>query len=90
MILKTIYKGNHIVGVVTCLVGIGSIIAADSIANEASKGADNLKGDIFCLISSVLYAVSNVGQEYLVKQYSKLEYLATTGVFGSIISIIQL
>ena len=89
LILKTIYKGNHIVGVFTCLVGISSIIAADSIANNASNGKDNLLGDFFCLASSVLYAVSNVGQEYLVKQYSKLEYLATTGLFGSLISIIQ-
>ena len=108
LILKTIYKINHMIGVVVCLIGIASIITADSIAQNATStsfisdffftfinwilldGTDSLLGDFFCLASSVLYAFSNVGQEYLVKQYSKLEYLATTGVFGSIISIIQL
>lgn len=53
-------------------------------------GANRVLGDILCLAGSTLYAIGNVGEEYLVKQNSRVEYLGMIGLFGSIISGIQL
>ncbi len=47
-------------------------------------------GDALCLSAAVLYGAGNVGEEYLVKQNSRIEYLGMIGLFGSIISGIQL
>ena len=47
-------------------------------------------GDGLVLAGAALYAVSNVGQEYLVKQHNRLEFLGMTGVFGSIVSAVQI
>jgi len=45
---------------------------------------------MLCLVGAVLYGVSNVCQEYLVRRFGSLQYLAAVGVFGSIVSGIQL
>lgn len=47
-------------------------------------------GDGLVLLSAVLYAVSNVGQEYTVKNLSRVEFLGMMGLFGTLISGIQL
>lgn len=47
-------------------------------------------GDAFCLIASILYALSNVGAEYFIRENSKREYLAMMGVFGMLISCVQM
>jgi hypothetical protein len=42
------------------------------------------------LAGATLYAVSNVGQEYLVKAHDKYEFLAMLGSFGTLINGAQL
>ena len=54
------------------------------------KGSSPLLGDLLCLIGSFLYAVSNVAQEFLVKNHTVTEYLGLLGVFGSVVSATQL
>ena len=48
-----------------------------------------LWGDFLCIIASILYAISNVGQEYLVKTYNRNEFLGMIGGIGIIISTFQ-
>ena len=52
--------------------------------------SNKVLGDMLCLVGAVLYGVSNVGQEYLVRRFGSLQFLAAVGVFGSIVSGIQL
>lgn len=47
-------------------------------------------GDGLVLISAILYAVSNMCQEFTVKNRSRVEFLGMMGFFGTIISGIQL
>jgi len=54
------------------------------------EGEDTLKGDLLCLAGAFLYAISNVGQEGMVKKFDRVEYLGMLGFFGTIISILQL
>ncbi|OWK00212.1 hypothetical protein Celaphus_00019324 [Cervus elaphus hippelaphus] len=49
-----------------------------------------LIGDILVLLGASLYAVSNVCEEYIVKKLSRQEFLGMVGLFGTIISGIQL
>ncbi len=53
-------------------------------------GSNPVLGDIFCVLGTFLYAISNVGQEYSVKEIGRLEWLSFLGIFGTAISSIQL
>ncbi|KAM3721764.1 Solute carrier family 35 member [Dirofilaria immitis] len=90
LFLSTRYLLTHIIGVGICLLGITVLIWADALEGKEGSGDNRVLGDILCLTGSILYAVSNVGEEFLVKQNSRLEYLGMVGLFGSIISGIQL
>eukprot|EP00057_Strongylocentrotus_purpuratus_P016937 XP_011671411.1 PREDICTED: LOW QUALITY PROTEIN: solute carrier family 35 member F2-like [Strongylocentrotus purpuratus] len=94
LILRTRYRIIHIVGVVTCIAGLGALIGADVLSGRASSGdsapSNKLLGDIFCLLGASLYGVSNVAQEYVVRQYTRTEFLGMVGLFGTFVSGIQL
>lgn len=62
-----------------------------NIINPRAKGQHKLIGDFFCIIASILYASSNVGVEYFMRETnSKREYLAMIGLFGTLISCLQM
>ncbi|XP_074528674.1 solute carrier family 35 member F2 [Halichoeres trimaculatus] len=89
--LKTRYRLVHFVAVIVCLLGVGAMVGADIIAGrDQGSSSDVILGDGLVLLSAVLYAVSNVCQEYTVKNLSRIEFLGMMGLFGTIISGIQL
>lgn len=90
LLLKHSYRINHVISVVGCLLGCGLIIYADSISNGVQIEERKLVGDLFCLLGSVFYAISNVGAEFFVRDGSKREYWAMLSLFGSLISICQM
>jgi len=97
MALSYIFLGarfsiQHIIGVITCIFGLSILISADAAGvGSISVGSNNhvLFGDLLCMIASLLYAISNVGQEICVRSYDRIEFLAALGFFGSIINGIQ-
>ncbi|XP_068571720.1 solute carrier family 35 member F2-like [Cebidichthys violaceus] len=89
--LKTRYRLVHVVAVVVCLLGVGAMVGADILAGrDQGSTSDVVLGDGLVLLSAVLYAVSNVCQEYTVKNLSRIEFLGMMGLFGTLISGIQL
>eukprot|EP00697_Spironema_sp_BW2_P001544 gnl/Spiro4/12078_TR6371_c0_g1_i1.p1 gnl/Spiro4/12078_TR6371_c0_g1~~gnl/Spiro4/12078_TR6371_c0_g1_i1.p1 ORF type:complete len:364 (+),score=83.27 gnl/Spiro4/12078_TR6371_c0_g1_i1:110-1201(+) len=86
--LKAVYNRWHVGGVVCCLLGLFILVYHDW--ERAAPGTNPLRGDVFCLLGATLYAVSNVGQEGIVKMFSATEYLAMLGLFGSLINGVQL
>ncbi|XP_051963669.1 solute carrier family 35 member F2-like [Xyrauchen texanus] len=89
--LKTRYRIIHYVAVCVCLAGVGAMVGADILAGQdQGSTSDILLGDGLVLVSASLYAVSNVCQEYTVKNLSRVEFLGMVGLFGTIISAIQL
>ncbi|CAD5207657.1 unnamed protein product [Bursaphelenchus okinawaensis] len=91
LFLSVRYLFIHLIGVSVCLAGIALIIFADSKSGRgADGGTDQLYGDVLCLGAAVLYAAANVTEEFLVKQYDRFEYLGVVGLFGCLISSIQL
>ena len=54
-----------------------------------TAGTNQALGDTFVLLGAVLYGVSNVAEEFIVKTFNKVEFLGMMGMFGCIISGIQ-
>ncbi|XP_044210808.1 solute carrier family 35 member F2-like isoform X2 [Thunnus albacares] len=90
-ILKIRYRPVHYAAVCACLLGVGAMVGADVLAGRDQGSTTNiLLGDALVLLSASLYAVSNVCQEYTVKNRSREEFLGMVGLFGTIISTIQM
>ena len=91
--LGTYFTITQLLGSAICIGGLVTLVVADiAIANneDGSEPANVISGDLFVLAGSFLYACSNVGQEYTVRQRSRIEYLACIGLFGTLLSGFQL
>lgn len=89
--LKTRYRPWHFVSVAVCLFGVGAMVGADLLAGRDQGSSSHvLLGDGLVLVSAALYAVSNVCQEYTVKNLSRVEYIGMIGLFGTLISGVQM
>ncbi|XP_066477337.1 solute carrier family 35 member F2 [Tiliqua scincoides] len=90
-ILHARYRLIHFIAVAVCLLGVGTMVGADILAGrEEGEGIAVVVGDILVLVGASLYAISNVSEEYIVKNLSRLEFLGMVGLFGTIISGLQL
>ncbi|KYQ93305.1 putative transmembrane protein [Tieghemostelium lacteum] len=89
--LKTRFTIVHILAVILSIVGMVILVVSDLVQGENAGGGSNpILGDFLTILSSVLYAISNVGQEATVKKYDRITYLAMIGLYGSIASAVQL
>ncbi|XP_057255709.1 solute carrier family 35 member F2 [Pezoporus wallicus] len=90
-ILHARYRLIHFLAVAVCLLGVGTMVGADILAGrQDSEGSDVVIGDVLVLLGASLYAISNVSEEYIVKNLSRVEFLGMVGLFGTIISGLQL
>ncbi|XP_043928547.1 solute carrier family 35 member F2 isoform X2 [Protopterus annectens] len=89
--LHSKYKVMHFVSVLICLLGVGAMVGADALAGrEQGAGSNKVLGDGLVLIGALLYAISNVSEEFIVKNLSREEFLGMLGVFGTLYSAIQM
>ncbi|XP_024012851.1 solute carrier family 35 member F1 isoform X2 [Eutrema salsugineum] len=88
--LKTKYGLMKISGVVICIVGVVIVVFSDVHAGDRAGGSHPVKGDFLVIAGATLYAVTNVSQEFLVKNADRLELMSFTGLFGAIICAIQI
>ncbi|GAB5360862.1 hypothetical protein AAMO2058_000663800 [Amorphochlora amoebiformis] len=87
------YRRMHLVGACTALVGLCMLVTADSIEGRTTSttpARSPLLGDMLVITGASLYGVSNIGQEFMVKERDRIEFLAHLGAFGAIISGIQM
>ncbi|ELU05103.1 hypothetical protein CAPTEDRAFT_143259 [Capitella teleta] len=90
LFLRARYKLIHFGGVALCLLGVGALVLADVFVGKNSSNATNvLLGDVLVLLGAALYGVSNVGQEFVVRSFDRVEFLGSIGFFGCIINGIQ-
>lgn len=90
LFLKTKYRFRKYVGVAICVAGLVLVIFSDVHASDRSSGSSPLKGDVLVIAGSMLYAISNVSEEFFVKNADRVELMAMLGLFGSIVSAIQI
>jgi len=88
--LKMRFIRYHYLGVFLAMVGMGFLIWSDMVAGKDFPGSDYVKGDLFCLLGATLYAVSNVYQEFLVRQTPMYEVVGQLGFWATILNGIQL
>lgn len=88
--LKTKYGFRKYVGVAICVVGLVVVIFSDVHASDRAKGSNPIKGDLLVIAGAMLYAVSNVSEEFFVKSADRIELMAMLGLFGAIFSAIQI
>ncbi len=82
----------QLAGVLLCVGGVAVLVLSDWLGGSfgaASAAPHPVVGDLLCLASAVLYAVSNVGQEAAVLRASKTEYLAMLALFAAPLSLAQ-
>ncbi|XP_077950172.1 solute carrier family 35 member F1 isoform X1 [Gasterosteus aculeatus] len=84
------YKAVHFVGAGLCLLGVGCMVGADILlGRQQGLGEQKLFGDLLVVGGATLYAISNVCEEFIVKNLSRVEFLGMMGLFGSFFSGIQ-
>ncbi|GAU88601.1 hypothetical protein RvY_01271 [Ramazzottius varieornatus] len=91
VVLQYRFRALHYIGVILCVAGAVAMVFGDLFTKKSDEeGANRLMGDLMVLGGSVCYGFSNVAEEYVVKTYSRLEYLSLLGIFGSVVNGIQL
>ncbi|XP_056161433.1 uncharacterized protein LOC115688565 isoform X2 [Syzygium oleosum] len=90
LFLSTKYRFKKIAGVLVCVAGLVMVVFSDVHAGDRSAGSSPRKGDALVIAGATLYAVSNVSEEYLVKNANRVELMSMLGLFGAIISAIQI
>ncbi|XP_058102340.1 uncharacterized protein LOC131246337 isoform X4 [Magnolia sinica] len=90
MFLKTKYRLRKFVGVGVCVAGLVMVVFSDVHAHDRAGGSNPVKGDMLVIGGSMLYAISNVSEEFLVKSGDRIELMAMLGSFGAVISACQI
>ncbi|KAI8379966.1 solute carrier family 35 member SLC35F1/F2/F6 [Choanephora cucurbitarum] len=89
--LNVRYSKLHVQSAIVCLIGLVLLIWGDVMGNEDESTVNHSWiGDMICLISATLYAVSNVTEEHLVQHYDSSEFLRKAGYWGSLFCGIQM
>ncbi|CAH1176364.1 unnamed protein product [Phaedon cochleariae] len=89
LLLGVRYRMVHIIAVSVSLMGVGCLVWAN-IEDSKTEGKNQLVGDMLCLAGAVLFAIVTVLQELSVKHTDIVEYLGLLGLFGSIVSGVQM
>ncbi|KAF9087001.1 hypothetical protein BGX27_003033 [Mortierella sp. AM989] len=90
LLLKMRFFRLHYMGVCLAMIGMGFLIWSDMEAGKNFPGSDYIKGDLFCILGATLYAMSNVYQEFLVRQRPLYEVVGQMGFWATIFCGIQL
>ncbi|XP_051882342.1 solute carrier family 35 member F2-like [Pristis pectinata] len=91
LILHSRYKAIHFVAVLMCLLGVGIMVCADFLSSRHQGiGINKLLGDLLVLGGAIFYGISNVCEEFVVKNFSREEFLGMLGLFATLFSVIQL
>ncbi|EPB89439.1 hypothetical protein HMPREF1544_03808 [Mucor circinelloides 1006PhL] len=87
--LNATYSKIHVQSAFVCLIGLALLIWGDTIDDDEATKNHSWIGDMICLSSATLYAISNVTEEHLVKQHTSTEFLGKAGFWGSILCGLQ-
>ncbi|KAI3935344.1 hypothetical protein MKW98_027164 [Papaver atlanticum] len=90
LFLKTKYRIRKFIGVAVCVAGLVLVVFSDVHAADRAGGSHPIKGDLLVIAGATLYGVTNTSEEYLVKNVDRVEVMAMLGLFGAIISAIQI
>lgn len=88
--LRVRYHWAQVVGILVCIGGMGVLISSDHISGSSGTGGrDQVKGDLFALLGSTFYGLTNVAEEYFVSKRPMYEVLGQLGLYATIIMGVQ-
>uniref|UniRef100_A0A0E0PN59 EamA domain-containing protein n=1 Tax=Oryza rufipogon TaxID=4529 RepID=A0A0E0PN59_ORYRU len=89
--LGTRYSLWQFVGAGTCMTGLALVLLSDSNYSDVQDESKRpLLGDALIIVATFCFAFSNVGEEYCVKNKDRIEFVAMLGIFGMLVTGIQL
>uniref|UniRef100_M1AHW2 Solute carrier family 35, member F1 n=1 Tax=Solanum tuberosum TaxID=4113 RepID=M1AHW2_SOLTU len=80
-------QGNFLA---VCLAGLGLVLLSDAKASDGSGGSKPILGDIFVIVGTFFFSMSNVGEEFCVKKKDRIEVVSMIGLFGLLVTIIEI
>lgn len=94
MILTWIFIGTRysiwqFLGAAVCLTGLGLVICSDA-GIGGGGGTRPLLGDTLVILGTLFFAMSNVSEEYCVKNKDRVEVMCMSSAFSLVITICQL
>ncbi|KAI6674106.1 hypothetical protein NL676_002012 [Syzygium grande] len=87
--LGTRYSLWQLFGAALSVLGLGLVMLSDAGAGGGG-GSKPLLGDVIVIAGTVFFAVSNVAEEFCVKKKDRVEVLAMLGLFGALVSVIEI
>ncbi|KAF3944023.1 hypothetical protein CMV_029468 [Castanea mollissima] len=87
--LGTRYSLWQLFGAAVCIIGLGLVFLSDAGVG-GGDGSKPLLGDVFVIAGTVFYAMSNVGEEFCVKKKNRNEVVAMIGVYGFLVSVVEI
>lgn len=89
LFLRVRYHWTQIIGIFVCIGGSVLIVVSDLLTGKNWAPSDPLKGDLFVILSSFCYGLSNVLEEYFVSKKPLYEVVGQLGFYGMFIMGIQ-
>lgn len=86
ILLHVRYHYTQIIGILICIGGMGVLIASDHLTGSSGQAVDPVKGDLFALLASTCYGLSNVTQEYLVSKRPMYEVVGQLAFWAMFIN----
>ncbi|KAI3683868.1 hypothetical protein L1987_84383 [Smallanthus sonchifolius] len=87
--LGTKYSLWQLFGAAICVAGLCLVLLSDA-GISGGGGSNPLLGDILVTGGEVFFALSYVGEEFCVKNNGRLEVLAMLGLFGMLLSVMEI
>ncbi|TXG58292.1 hypothetical protein EZV62_016121 [Acer yangbiense] len=87
--LGTRYSLWQLFGAALSVLGLGLVMLSDA-GIGGGGGSKPLLGDVLVVIGTIFFALSNVGEEFFVKKKDRVEVVSMIGVYGLLVSLIQL
>ncbi|XP_071723141.1 uncharacterized protein [Rutidosis leptorrhynchoides] len=77
-------------GAVVSIGGLALVLVSDSGVGGGSDGKKPVVGDVLVIAGTIFFALSNVGEEFCCKKKDLVEVVTMIGVFGFLVSAVQL
>ncbi|XP_035830523.1 solute carrier family 35 member F1 isoform X5 [Helianthus annuus] len=87
--LGTKYSLWQFLGAALCVSGLCLVLLSDSGVGGGG-GTNPVLGDALVIAGTCFFAFSNVGEEYCVKKVGRIEVIAMLGLFGMLVSLIEM
>ncbi|KAI5664783.1 hypothetical protein M9H77_24106 [Catharanthus roseus] len=88
-ILGTRYSLWQFLGAAVCVAGLVLVLLSDAGVGGGG-GTRPILGDVLVIAGTFFFAMSNVGEEFCVKKKDRVEVIAMIGLFGMLVSLVEI